>query len=726
MELFVYNWEVLSKNPIVIRGHGLDINNMYSYIDIDNFEMISYHEDIKGIQMRASDNISVFRKFTKRQSKYIKDLKGHMSELPIVSMFTSIKKLGFCNWINCEKTIHPSPFILSFDIEYSDRIEMIGCSFKRYNEDHIEYAIIHLNDYVLSLENVKILPCKDELEIIDVFFELIKYMNPDVIIGFNIYGYDFDVIVKTLQKNLHTTVPASRPDDKFFTLHEMDWESSAYGSNKYTKISIPGRVIIDLYLYFKRFKLEIYSLEEISKKFLNESKDDMPYDRMMEIFKTRQGIDLVAKYCIKDTALPLKLFEKFHIWNDMCETASVLRCDIEDIFTRGEQLKVLNQMINECIKRNVVLVKRKDVVVPTQYVGAKVLDPTPGIYNNCAVLDFQSLYPSIMIAYNICSSTYISNFHKAEFGLIPQCAKNMLEERKKVKDMIKTSTNLMPLEKIVLDRKQNALKICANSMYGIMGFPGNKYFGNIHCAEMVTSIGRQCLLYTTEFISEDFGLHVVYGDTDSCFVQFPSDYSDEKCISMSKEICAKITSNLMNPMALNFECFYRKLILFAKKKYIMVKPNDNIIYKGVIMARRGTCKFAKDIYKKVIDMVAKNHTIQDINAYIGSMIDNLYKGNVDINDLTMTKSVNNLDSYVTNTPQYVMGRRLEALGEEITPGTRLKYVFVDTYNKKEIQGNKMFTPEEVIEYNLKIDYDYYISKQISNAVDQIFEVFGNT
>jgi DNA polymerase delta subunit 1 len=754
-ELFIYSWEVLDENPIKIRGHGLDINNNYDYIDINNYQSFCYYDSDKtkligeDVFMETSDNIYVRKPFKKIYSSNKNDLKGHMGELNTISVFTADTGLEYSGWISkttkksINKDTHPYPLIMSFDIEVttntdgmpvpykdSDKIEIISCVFQRYKDDTLNAFILHLDDYELNIDDCEDylltkVPCSTEIHIIEQFFTIINDINPDVITGFNIYGFDFTYIVSKLQYYQIYAPMCTRPNLHHFTLEDRDWESSAYGYNKYKKIKINGRVIFDMILYFNRFKLEKYSLDVISKTFLNEGKQDMPYKEMFRRFRERYGLDEVADYCIKDSILVIRLFDKFSVWNELCETSKIMRCDMEDIYTRGEQLKITNQMIKECIDRKVVLVQR-DTEQKRDYGGATVLDPVIGIHNNCAVLDFQSLYPSIIVTYNICPSTICRDFSKSEIGLFPHCIQRLLTERKKVKDIIKSlPEDASALERIVLDKKQNALKISANSMYGIMGFASNKYFGSISCAEKVTGVGRSVLIDTIDYIKEYFDqVEVIYGDTDSCMLKFPEYMDHEYVIEYSKFIADTVSDNLYGSIKLQFEEYYKKMILMNKKRYIMVKLNNELKFKGVMIARRGYCEYAKEIYRSIIDMISKDYHIDEIKQFVDNKIRILSLNRVPLESLVITKSVKDVNSYKVQSPQVVMAKRLLALGHKITAGTRLEYVFVQVDQKSASQGERMYTPEEYVEGDMVIDYEYYTKKQISSQVDELLQLVG--
>ena len=765
-ELFVYDWEVISENPIFIVGHCLDKQNVYKAIKVDYYQAFSYQntspllgdnlesKNTQTLKYRTSADIYTKKTFIKKYSRWKRDLKGHMAEINTLSMFTASSGIDYTGWMNInsnnsikliERNIHPLPLVLSFDIEVSskgssmvmpyiasDRIEMISCIFQRYCSTEYKTYMICFKHHNLTLDKVNTIVCDTELEIIDCFFQLIETENPDIIIGFNIYSFDFNFLISKLRYYLHYTILCSRPILKHFTVEETSWESSAYGHNRYPKIKIGGRIIFDLILYFKRFKLEQYSLEVISQKFLHESKDEMSYQEMFECFSKNENLNKVAKYCITDSLLVLKLFNKFHIWNELCELSKIMRCNIEDIYTRGEQLKVTNQIIKECIDRNIVLTCKKGSQNNSKdsYKGAMVIDPKVGIHNDCVILDFQSLYPSIVIAFNICPSTVKNNFCKSQIGLFPSSIKKLLDARKVVKQKIKTET-LNDIEKIVLDKKQNALKICANSMYGVMGTSQNKYFSSITCAESVTGLGREVLQKTVEFIKDNFPeIEIIYGDTDSCILKIKESSSEQKIVKLSLDICNKITGLLPKPMALAFEEYYPKIILMSKKRYIMMKKDRNLVFKGVLIARRGYCTYCKEIYRNIIDMIFRDENTNRILRYVDMALLDLINGYVPLEKLTMTKSVKELNHYKSNVPQAIMLKRLIEQGREIKAGERLKYIFIKESsipNKMSFevgQGYKMYMPEEVERNMLEVDYEYYISTQIKNQTDELIEIMG--
>ena len=347
-----------------------------------------------------------------------------------------------------------------------DTIEMISVVLFENDVDNSSRRktyIMHAYHQNMNIDGVVDIMCNDEADLIIKFFELIKQEDPTIITGFNIYGFDLHYLVSRLQLRLIEIPDVSRGIAGNINLIKVDWTSDAYGHNNFNRLVIGGRLIVDMYLYFKRMKLDKYSLDFISNKFLGKGKNDMPHGQMTEAFFSRDidALRIVAKYCVQDSVLVVSLFQKVHMWIDSCEIAKITMCGIEDIYTRGEQMKLIAQCVKECMTRGIILQSHYTKSDEwKQYEGAYVLDPERGVYDGCSIVDFQSLYPSIIIAYNICPSTYISRrfhsetlhkisvdnkithyFMKEPVGLLPGMIKQILDERKAVK------INMKKLEK---------------------------------------------------------------------------------------------------------------------------------------------------------------------------------------------------------------------------------------------------------------------------------------
>lgn len=771
MELFVYNW---FYTGYTVYGHCLDKNGKYRQVKITNFLPSCYVEGdtvpsstivpvrAEYKRMLSSRDVSSLRPFYRLHFRNGNDMEMfarqqrgncYMADIPQVTTFLSQADVDHVGWI--KKGAAPndvqrldmippsSPRVMSFDIEVRsmdagmpqphrilDTVEIISVVVKGNDTPTATY-ILHMVDGLDVPECVNVV-CRNEIDLIIRFFNLIKSEDPTVITGYNIYGFDLHYLVSRLRLRLVEIPNVSRGGhDNGVSVMRVDWSSDAYGHNSYDRLVIGGRVILDMYLYFKRMKLDKYSLDFVSHKFLNQQKNDMPYATMAGAFVSGNHDELrkVAEYCIKDSVLVMNLFDKVKMWIDACEIAKITRCSMEDIYTRGEQMKMVAQCVAECAKRNIVL-QPQSASDWKPYEGAYVLDPVRGVYDGCSILDFQSLYPSIIIAYNICPSTYSSTvaenchivgehrFRKKTIGLLPGMIERILDERKTVKTTMKSVSDKTSVEYIVLDRRQNALKICANSVYGMMGFQKSRYFGHLGCAESVTTVGRELLANIVEKINKSYMVEVIYGDTDSCMLRHKDDNNTNVRIALAETICNDITASLPVPMALKFETYCDKVILLTKKRYILVS-DGTVSYKGVMNARRDYCAYAKNTYSHTLQMVADGRSTDDIAKYIDGRIFMLLSGKVSVYDLVITKSLaRKLNTYKVNQPHVVLAKKLvKKTGIDISAGTRLEYVYVT-------DQDKMVTPDEFAEGNYTIDAQFYVKKQLTTQIDDILSVIN--
>ena len=275
-------------------------------------------------------------------------------------------------------------------------------------------------------------------------------------------------------------------------MRETTFQSSAYGKRENIETTVNGRVIFDVLPYMQRnHKLSSYSLNSVSAEFLGQQKEDVHHSMISDL---QNGSDAdrrrLAVYCLKDSLLPMLLLNKLSIIVNYVEMARVTGVPLSYLLTRGQQIKVFSMILRKTRKEGLLIPNvAKHGGDDGSYEGATVIEPKKAYYEvPIATLDFASLYPSIMQAYNLCYSTLISNedasklspevyekspsghlFVKASTkkGILPQILDELLAARKRAKkDMAETTD---PMEKAVQNGRQLALKISANSVYGFTG-----------------------------------------------------------------------------------------------------------------------------------------------------------------------------------------------------------------------------------------------------------------
>lgn len=773
-KIFVYDWELRQVSPtVIIVGHGLTIENKYIMVTILDFLpycFISNDDDKRNIfriknyykkevvLMSSSDDINKSDTYVKVYYKDYEKMKleckgiAHILDIDVIILFLSSHEYPFTGWFELDehkniKRYLPeecgmtSPKVLYFDIECissigygmpkayrrDDIISIISMVFKNYLSGDVKVYLLYVGNIseCTSTDSYTSFCFDNEFKLLQKYKEIIIEEDPTIITGYNIFEFDNNYIIDRCKVSLIPFPNISKQNGKT-TIRYVSWFSNGYGNNNYPMIDSSGRVYIDMILPFSRLNNGPYSLDYICEKYLGKGKMKGKGISHTEIWKDRTNFKLYCEYCIEDSMLVMKLFEKFNTWNDVCEKASIMSCKIVDIYTRGEQIKILNLFFRECMKLNVVP-KHLNTGEWETLKGAHVMEPEPNIYHKCVVLDFQSMYPSIIINYNICPSTHIGKkqFSKEKMGIIPRIAKGLLESRITVKNMMKGESD--KIKKIILNFRQLALKICANSLYGALGSKNNQYLGNIECSNTITSIGRDTLQSMCEYIKKKYNMRIIYGDTDSFMLHFDFGFSKELCIIKSQKICNDVNNYLGNNMNLNLESYFDTIIIFKKKQYITI-VDENISGKGIVTVKKNYCKYVKSCYIEILEMIRDKKTNIEIKEKIYTFVLDLIDGIIPIDKLIMYKSVKPLDSYRgTSTPQYIMASRL--LSEGYDWNSKLEYVYAYEKNKiflkKRLQGEIMFLIEEIKENkNIQLDYRNYLLHQFIPPFKDLFKLLN--
>ena len=354
------------------------------------------------------------------------------------------------------------PIIFSWDIEcYShnpkkfpskhnskDRIFSISITTQVHMKENTRKDIIIIIGPSDPIDSVVTYNVEDEDELIRKFFDIVKDEDPDVFIGYNIFGFDYDYLDARILTSGQEWDNIGRLLEQKCEIKDIKWHSGAYGHNNINYIDAAGRISVDMYPYIKRdYKLPLYNLNTVGHYFLGENKTDLKYDEMFEIHKEMtesmkvlrettgkdncieamnvlkdynlkeheeynlkkaiEGNTLIVKYNVQDSVLVLKLFEKLNVWISLIELSSIVRVTPMEFFTRGQQVRCIAQLYHASSHRNIVLTRRDTDFI--FFNGGYVADPRAGFWELVICFDFNSLYPSIMIAYNICFTTLMRN-----------------------------------------------------------------------------------------------------------------------------------------------------------------------------------------------------------------------------------------------------------------------------------------------------------------------------
>lgn len=378
---------------------------------------------------------------------------------------------------------------------------------------------------------------ESEKSMLEAFVKYLKKLDPDVITGWNIFGFDLEYIYNRMVICGCTDYVLGRLNDDNIQLTIKNLSSNALGNNTLKMVKMTGRYIFDMYQEIKReHKFESYSLNNVSKILLGDQKLDMPVKEIFSRFESGEGLEEVADYCIKDTELPHAISEKLSLFQNLVEMAKACWVPLNFLSERGQQIKVFSQLAYTA--------RELGFMIPTirtreaqngGYQGATVLEAQTGAYYEpITALDFASLYPSIMCAHNLCYSTYVMDqrymdipgvtyerFGPHVFALekdgkrIPSLLPVILERLKVYrKEAKKKMEDCDPVMYNVYNGKQLAYKISMNSVYGFTGAVTKGMLPLMAIAETVTMRGRQMIEQSKNYVEEHFpGAKVRYGDS---------------------------------------------------------------------------------------------------------------------------------------------------------------------------------------------------------------------
>ncbi|OWB54297.1 hypothetical protein B5S28_g142 [[Candida] boidinii] len=598
---------------------------------------------------------------------------------------------------------------------------------------------------------------EDEGEMLRKWKDFIVEVDPDVIIGYNIANFDLPYLLNRA-KTLNV------PDFPFFSrlktsrqeIKDTVFSSRAYGTRENKVVNIEGRMQLDLLQFIQReYKLRSYTLNAVSSHFLDEQKEDVHHSIITDLqngnSETRRRL---AVYCLKDAYLPLRLAEKLMCLVNYTEMARVTGVPFSFLLSRGQQIKVISQLFRKCLDLDIVIPNLKSEGSNEEYEGATVIEPVRGYYDvPIATLDFASLYPSIMMAHNLCYTTLLNQQtidrlnlkedvdyiktpnndffvkeHKRK-GILPTILNELLTARKQAKRDLKNETD--PFKKQVLNGRQLALKISANSVYGFTGAT----IGKLPClaiSSSVTSFGREMIEMTKNAVQEKYSIanghpydaKVIYGDTDSVMVKFG--YDDlEKCMKLGEEAADHVSTIFKNPIKLEFEKCYYPYLLINKKRYAglyWTNPNkfDKMDTKGIETVRRDNCRLVQNVVTKVLELILEEKDVEGAQDFVKKTIADLLQNKIDLSQLVITKALSRQD-YAAKQPHVELAERMRKrdAGSAPTLGDRVAYVIIKTAGDKNYEKSE--DPMYVLDHSLPIDTKYYLENQLSNPLTRIFD-----
>ncbi len=563
----------------------------------------------------------------------------------------------------------------------------------------------------------------NEREILTEFVEIIRKEDPDVIVGYNQDGFDWPYIRKRAER-LKVNLNIGRD-----------------GSNltfRGGRPKITGRLNVDLYDIAVRIAdVKIKKLENVAEYLGTkieiadiEAKDIYRYwtsGQKDKVF-TYGRQDVINTYLIAKELLPMHY-----------ELSKMIRLPADDVTRMGRGKQVDWLLLSEARKIGEVAPNPPEYA--QSYEGAFVLEPERGLHENVVCLDFASMYPSIMIAFNISPDTYGCTedcytapevghrFRKSPDGFFKRILKMLIGRRKEIKAEMKKLDHNTP-EYRLLDIKQQTLKVLTNSFYGYMGWNLARWYCH-PCAEATTAWGRHFIKKSAE-IAESMGFKVLYGDTDSIFVTKKVEMDNLK-VEVEKLI-GRLSEEL--PIQIEVDEYYRAIFFVEKKRYAGLTVDGRLVVKGLEVRRGDWCELAKKVQKKVIEFILKDKDPEKAVSYVKSIISDIKSGRVSLGDVVIYKGLTKKPSKYESMQAHVKAAlKAKEMGIIYPVSSKVGYVIVRGSGNIGDRAYPIDLIEEFDGENLKIktkggveikklDKDYYVDNQIIPSVLRILERFG--
>ncbi|EPQ63016.1 Bgt-5492 [Blumeria graminis f. sp. tritici] len=659
--------------------------------------------------------------------------------------------------------------ILSFDIECAGRkgifpeanqdpVIQIANIVTRYGEKKPFVRNVFCLDTTSTIINTQIFEFKKEEEMLMKWREFLEEVDPDLIIGYNISNFDFPYL---LERGRHLKISGfdywTRIRNVRSVSKDTNFSSKQMGNRDTKATNTNGRLQLDLLQLVQReHQLRSYTLNSVCSHFLNEQKEDVHHTMITELFNgNSESRRRLAVYCLKDAYLPQRLMDKLSCLENFTEMARVTGVPFNLLLSRGQQVKFVSQLFRKALEQKLVIPNLRTESNDEQYEGATVIEPARGYYDvPIATLDFASLYPSIIQAHNLCYTTLLNKQTveklglikdedyiitpngdmfctiKQRKGLLAQILEELLTARKQAKRELAVETD--SFKKAVLNGRQLALKISANSVYGLTGAT----VGKLPClpiASSTTSYGRQMIEKTKDEVEKKYTIlngyshnaQVIYGDTDSVMVKFG--VKDlPTAMKLGEEAAQHVSSKFINPIKLEFEKVYFPYLLINKKRYAGLywtnpDKHDKMDTKGIETVRRDNCRLVQNVIETVLRMILVDQDIQGAQDYVKDTISDLLQNKIDISKLVITKALAKAD-YTAKQAHVELAERMRKRDAGSAPslGDRVAYVII-----KGAAGAKNFERSEdpifVLENNIPIDTKYYLDNQLAKPLGRIFE-----
>ncbi|ADU39275.1 DNA polymerase II [Variovorax paradoxus] len=576
--------------------------------------------------------------------------------------------------------------------------------------------------------------CPTRKAIIEKLNDWFERNDPDVLIGWNVIQFDLRVLQKTANE---CGVPLLLGRER----RPIEWRTHP-GKQGYLFAPTPGRVIIDGIDALKAavWSFPSFSLETVSQTLLGEGKAiGDHYDKMTEIERRYQEDKPgLALYNIRDCELVLRIFEKAKLLQFVMERAQTTGLPADHF---GGSIAAFSHHYLPRMHRLGYVAPSVGEIASKAYPGGYVMDSKPGFYDSVVVLDYKSLYPSIIRTFLVDPVGFVEGTHAADPATTVKGPQGTVFSREKhcLPEIVTTLWHARDEAKRVKNEPlSQALKLLMNSFAGVLGATDCRFF-NPKLVSAITLRGHEMMKLTREFV-EKRGYVAIYGDTDSIFIWLKRTHTNEEAHAIAATLARDINAwwtqtlreqhGLANFLEIEFDTHYKKFFMptirgsevGSKKRYaglgVDAKGKEEMVYRGLEMARSDWTPLARRFQEGLLSRIFHDEPYKE---FVTDYADALLAGEMDELLVYRKRLRHRLDAYQVNVPPQVRAARVAddynaQLGrpKQYQNGGWIRYVMTQS------------GPEPMENRQSRIDYEHYLAKQLQPIADALLQPMGES
>ncbi|OMO68819.1 hypothetical protein CCACVL1_19807 [Corchorus capsularis] len=695
-----------------------------------------------------------------------------------------------------------------------DAVNVIALAIQNDNDSVIEvfvllYSITGCQRNLDGISEFKVLAFSEEKHLFGHFTKILCSLDPDVVMGWDIQGSSLGFLAERAAYlgigllNKISRIPSEtkiKPEETNVSENSLEDEmlpkplnadsvgmedaiiEDEWGRTHASGVHVGGRIVLNVWRLMRgEVKLNMYTVEAVAESVLRRKIPSIPYKVLTKWFSSgpAQARYRCIKYVVERTKLNLEIVNQLDMINRTSELARVFGIDFFSVLSRGSQFRVESMFLRLAHTQNYLAISPGNQQVasqPAMECLPLVMEPESGFYADpVVVLDFQSLYPSMIIAYNLCFCTCLGKIvnskvntlgvssyapdpnvlqgiidqvlltpngvmylpSKVRKGVLPRLLEEILSTRIMVKRAMKKLSPSQQVLQRIFNARQLALKLIANVTYG---YTAAGFSGRMPCAELADSIvqcGRCTLERAISFVNthEKWKANVIYGDTDSMFVLLKG-RTVEEAFKIGHQIASAVTAMNPNPVTLKMEKVYYPCFLLTKKRYVgysyetpdQVKPVFDA--KGIETVRRDTCGAVAKTMEQSLRLFFEQQDISKVKEYLHRQWTRILAGRVSLQDFIFAKEVR-LGTYSAKLgslpPAAIVATKAMRADARAEPryAERVPYVVIHGEPGARLV-DMVVDPLELLAINspYRLNDLYYINKQIIPALQRVFGLVG--